>query len=327
MLNDSRITVVKPFLRMLRRDRRIAGACRHRPVTYGCCAPNAMESMPGKSAMKHRSQQATGFTLVELLVVVSIIALLLSVLLPAMSSVRAVAMTTQCLANLRQIGLSSASYEMDFGALPWGTYYDPDPSLGTNWPILLSSYALNTGTTYQQAGYLKSHRCPSARFANDGTHHYGAHPALMPDGAQNTDPMHAQPWTQSPEPYRLEEITRPAEVFLFADAGQFANQTLMNFGNSKYTLKPEATVAGGTVNYDVWFKSFRYEYWSSQGVMGEPIDFGPNTDPLDTSTPGAHDVRWRHYDNAVSNWLFADGHVKSAYDGDIRVSNLVVQAP
>lgn len=50
------------------------------------------------------------FTLVELLVVISIIALLISLLLPALSKARSAAQTAICLSNLRQIGIANHLY-------------------------------------------------------------------------------------------------------------------------------------------------------------------------------------------------------------------------
>jgi prepilin-type N-terminal cleavage/methylation domain-containing protein len=56
--------------------------------------------------------QRRGFTVTELLVVIAIIALLIGLLFPVFSRVRAAARTTKCLTNQRQITLANASYAM-----------------------------------------------------------------------------------------------------------------------------------------------------------------------------------------------------------------------
>lgn len=53
------------------------------------------------------------FTLIELLVVISIVAVLVGMLLPVIGTVRNSARSTQCLANLRQIGMSISAYAAD----------------------------------------------------------------------------------------------------------------------------------------------------------------------------------------------------------------------
>jgi prepilin-type N-terminal cleavage/methylation domain-containing protein len=60
-----------------------------------------------------------GFTLVELLVVISIIALLLAILMPTLNKVRAQGHQTICLSNMRQTGLGFLLYAQDYeGAFP-----------------------------------------------------------------------------------------------------------------------------------------------------------------------------------------------------------------
>ena len=63
--------------------------------------------------MPHPAPRRAAFTLIELLVVISIIALLIGILLPALSSARAAGRTSVCLSNLRQLSIANNSYLAD----------------------------------------------------------------------------------------------------------------------------------------------------------------------------------------------------------------------
>jgi len=91
-----------------------------------------------------RSNCRAGFTLVELLVVIGIIAVLISVLLPALQSARARATQLQCQSNLRQFGIADQLYLNTYRDwhIPafWGVNYDTAINGGSGFPRTWPSF-------------------------------------------------------------------------------------------------------------------------------------------------------------------------------------------
>jgi len=274
-------------------------------------------------------RRSKGFTLVELLVVIGIIALLISILLPSLTRARQAASLLACQSNMRQVYHALLFYAGDNkGFLPFASQgvsgsWNNIPGNGTNGEcyIVLSNYLGRTAGTGNPPD--DSPNDPPLNKVFTCTEALPADPtnAWSPNYQRTLKfNLRAMPgydqltpgWVAEYPQRKLASINDSSRIIAFWDGAQFLNGWNM-------TTEPSV------LRLDEWRYSYGHMFldpvpagneWDN-GHLTEPILGGPNADEPDTGSWYLTSIRYRHMRTqkdprgSKTPVGFFDGHVEA----------------
>ncbi|MEM7806533.1 MAG: type II secretion system protein [Planctomycetota bacterium] len=264
-----------------------------------------------------------GFTLVELLVVIGIIALLVSILLPTLTRARESSQALKCLSNLRQIGVGLNLYVNDFdNMLPFGFYRELGAPVGeaTSWNRSIRNAFGNEGLSLDETADASQDGfgmflCPSATYP-DGFNHYSANPHFLTDANQN-DAL----------PIKMTQFGNSSEAAIVFDASQ---RTWGETDGIAWQMNQRGPEDDPTNPNSVYVEYPRGQALWDDDFFFRNINIGYNSDmsggniwPFGGNN-GRANWRWRHGD-LKANFLFADGHAVTSGPNGLRVLNFARQ--
>jgi len=235
-----------------------------------------------------------GFTLVELLVVISIIAMLIAVLLPALQKTRSAARMTVCASQLRSNGMILENYRSDEKG-----YYMPHARPTSNtvqqeyWPQMLTRYnGIEVGRVWRHTFYTDT--SPAKLY-------------ICPDSLTG--------------PHNQVETTG-------AGAGRMIGGfTVISYGYNMMGVGGNVTdnAAGVTRGYSTLIRELKSPPTKTMVFVDYDVIGAPSPDRWDghmSAIPNPSRVYARHMERQWANLVYADGHVGRLKNADLFTSTI-----
>lgn len=273
-------------------------------------------------------RKKSGFTLVELLVVIGIIALLISILLPALGRARAQANTIWCESNERQFGMAFQMYTQDNkGVLPLFYWVPPAPTTGgTDWAHLIMPYLKHAGGTFADADIgslwtlftdkdtVDAYDNPAYGYVAGQTQTYSVVTAFFGGNLLANNDSGPLAMNLICYPYQFSQIPRSAEMMLLGDSAEIGN--VFTGPNTWAAVANYFALQGASTSYaQQWATlSMAWAQWPDGIDAGLNKDWTKYTSMENATGPNGatgNQLRFRHIGNTTMNVLFADGHVGS----------------